>query len=181
MKNCCIALLVLTFLLAGVGNLSAQDSEQTCIVALTGQNQNRTVDGAVNVECGQGEPHSVPFGNWGVASNYGKISDTDQFRGWKHEDGPPTKRQWNSCTTYLSRYRAPNCTYYNSPNAELTQGCVRQRSTGGIVTHGTMLYRRSTSENCDPTDVPGATPTTYIGCQEEGRTVGQDSNYMTLL
>ena len=48
-----------------------------------------------------------------------------------------------------------------------------------MVTHGTMLYR-STFENCDPTDVPGATPTTYIGCQEEGGTVGQDSNYMTL-
>ena len=56
---------------------------------------------------------------------------------------------------------------------------MTQRSPGGIVTHGTMVYRTSL-ETCDPTDVPGATPTTYEGCQNQGGTVSQDSNYMTL-
>ena len=55
---------------------------------------------------------------------------------------------------------------------------MTQRTTGGIVTHGTMVYR-TTPEECTP-DVPGATPTTYEGCQNQGGTVSQTNNYMTL-
>ena len=161
MKKFCLALLVLIFLLAAsLGSLPAQDSEQTCVVVLSGQNQNRTVAGLIDVECGTVIPlvgHSAPFGNWGVASNYGQIRDTDQFRGWSHEDGPTTKRQWNSCT---SLYPKGNCDHYNTP-----PGICLTQSSPAIVTHGTMVYRTS-FETCDPTDVPGETPTTYIGCQE---------------
>ena len=174
MKRLCLSLLVLTFLLAA-GSLPAQtDDVQTCVVVLSGQNRNRTVAGMIDVECGTVTPivgHSAPFGNWGVASNYGQIRDTDQFRGWSHEDGPTTKRQWNSCTSF---YPPPDCDHYNTP-----PGICRTQSSPSPVTHGTMVYR-STFETCDPTNVPGKTPTTYIGCQQEGGTVSQSSNYMTL-
>ena len=174
MKNCCLTLLALVFLLVtAAGSVPAQDTEQTCVIVLKGQNQNRTVAGAVNEECGD-DWHTAPWGNWGVASNYGDITDTDQFPGWKHLDGPPTKKQWNSCTTQVPEFRAPNCTYYNA--SEGITGCMTQRSYG-IATHGQMSYQL-TPEACDP-DVPGATPPTYIGCQEQG-SVGQTSNYTTL-
>lgn len=122
MRNFRSALLVLTFLLvAHSGILSAQVfGEEACVITLEGQNRNRTVAGAINVECGpfsiSPEIHSAPFGNWGVSSNYSsRVQDTDQFRGWKHEDGPLTKRQWNSCTTAKIKFKAPNCEYYSPP------------------------------------------------------------------
>lgn len=168
MKNRCLTLSVLVFLLAaGGGSMDAQASEQTCVIVLTGQNRARTVAGVIDQECGGGW-HSAPFGNWGVSSNYGPTRDTDQFRGWKHLDGPSTKRQWNSCTSF---YPPPDCDYYNSNH------CRTQQSYS-TVTHGTMVYRTSVEE-CTP-DVPGAPPTTYYGCQDQGGSVGQTSNYMTL-
>ncbi|MYC81380.1 MAG: hypothetical protein F4X19_04700 [Acidobacteria bacterium] len=114
--------------------LAQQQGDLYCAVTYKGQNRNRTVAGAVNVECGDGEIHSTPFGNWGVVSFYGGKSDTDQFRGWKWLDGPSTKKQWNSCTTDLAQYHPPNCAYYND------KGCTTQRSND-VVTHGTVTYR----------------------------------------
>lgn len=135
MRKPFFTLWVLTFLLSGTDLLQAQQQgELYCAVTYKGQNCNRTVAGAVNVECGDGEIHSTPFGNWGVVSFYGGKTDTDQFRGWKHEDGPQTKRQWNSCTTDLAQYHPPNCAYYNA------NGC-RTQSSSAIVTHGIVTYR----------------------------------------
>ena len=177
MKNCCLALLILTFLLAAVGSLPAQSDEQTCLIVLTGQNQNRTVAGQLNVECQIGEVHSAPFGNWGVSSNYGQVSDTDQFRGWKHEDGPHTKRHWNSCTTGRIKFSAPNCEFYNTPPPP---GPCYTQSSPAIVTHGTVVYR-TTPEECAP-DVPGSFPVpgTYEGCLALQDTRIIQSNYMSL-
>ena len=169
MKNYCLTSLVLAFALATAGVPVQASDEQTCVIVLTGQNRNRTVAGAVNVECG-GDGHSAPFGNWGVDSNYGNRTDTDQFSGWKHLDGPPAKKQWNSCTTQVAKFWAPNCTYYNA------NGCTSQRSYG-IDTQGQMSYR-TTPETCVPDD-PGSIPPEYYGCQHQG-VVGQASNYMDL-
>ena len=84
MKKSCLTLLVLTFLLAAVG-VPAPAAEQACVIVLEGQNQNRTVAGAVNVECGHpDETHTAPFGNWAVSSNYSHLlEDGNQFRGWR--------------------------------------------------------------------------------------------------
>ena len=89
MRKPFFTLWVLTVLLCGTDLLPAQQQgELYCAVTYKGQNRNRTVAGAVNVECGDGEIHTTPFGNWGVVSFYGGKTNTDQFRGWKHEDGP---------------------------------------------------------------------------------------------
>ena len=138
MRRSLFILPVLAFVVAtGMGTLNAQGpNDLYCAVTFEGQNQKRTVAGDVNVECGWAtEPfHSAPWGNWGVNSFYGGKTDTDQFRGWKHVDGPPTKRQWNSCTTRVPKYRARNCDYYNANN------CTTQRSSD-VVTHGIVTYR----------------------------------------
>ena len=168
MKNSCLTLPALVSLLvSAAAGLPAQSVEQTCVIVFTGQNRARTVAGSVNVECG-GDGHSAPFGNWGVSSNYGRKKDTDQFRGWKHEDGPSTKRQWNACT---SLYPPPDCDYYNANH------CRTQQSYS-TVTHGTLVYR-TTPEECIP-PVPGSFPVSYVGCRDQGGTVSQASNYMTL-
>lgn len=151
MRKTCFTLLTLIFVVAATtGILTAQtQGDLYCAVTYKGQNRNRTVAGAVNVECGEGEIHSTPFGNWGVVSFYGGTTDTDQFRGWKHEDGPTTKKQWNSCTTDLAQYYPPNCAYYNA------NGCNTQASSA-IVTHGIVIYRSANQcpQYLDPDDPP---------------------------
>lgn len=164
-------LLVLSIMGAAASMLNAQSQgELYCTVTLEGQNRNRTVAGAVNVECGAGV-HSAPFGNWGVSSNYGGVTDTDQFRGWKHEDGPPTKKQWNSCTTSVAQYHPPNCAYYNA------SGCKTQASSA-TVNHGVYSYRYSGNQ-CPQTLAPDNPP--LPGCSNmSGVSVTKSSNYMTV-
>ncbi len=144
MRKFCFRLLFLTFVTATLTDvLLAQYGEEACVVVLTGQNRYRKVAGMVNVECGYpNEIHTAPWGNWGVQSNYGNIKDTDQFRGWKHIDGPRTKLQWNSCTTAKEKFRAPNRKYYNVNNS------TKQQSNA-VVTHGTLQYRTNV-RTCPP-------------------------------
>ena len=58
-----------------------------CQFSYTGLTKDRRVMGPVNTEC-HGDtscistPHSAPFGNWGVTSNYGHKIDGHQFDGW---------------------------------------------------------------------------------------------------
>ena len=147
---------------------------EVCIVILEGQNRNRKVAGVVNVECGlDTEPHGAPFGNWGVASNYGEISDTVQFRGWRYDGGPSWKHQWNSCTHQDSEFRAPNCSYYNDNN------CTTQKSPEpGEVTHGVMAYR-SSATTCPTPGILGSERGN--GCLAyDGLVVSQTTNHMTL-
>ena len=58
-------------------------SAQVCRLSVAGLNQSRRVVGAVHAEC-PGAPHTAPFGNWGVGSNYGQKGDSHQFDGWCH-------------------------------------------------------------------------------------------------
>ncbi len=149
-------------------------SSEVVVVTLIGQNYKRTVAGGVNTECGKGV-HSAPFGNWGVASNYGDVEDTDQFRGWKYEDGLPTKLQWNSCTSRKSEFLPGNCEFYND------NGCLTQKSKPfeAIVTHGRLSYRYSETECPAAPAVIGEGPTE--GCRRlNGISVGQFSNHMTV-
>ena len=166
-----LTLLIPTFLLVfAASDLPAQSTdEEVAIITLTGQNRNRTVAGTVNTECGGG--HSAPFGNWGVASNYGDISDTTQFRGWKYDGGESWKHQWNSCTTAVSEFLPPNCSYYNDNE------CLTQRSSG-TNTHGVLAYRTSST----PCPTPGTSGNEEgRGCLVfEGVRVFQSSNHMTL-
>ena len=106
------ALILLGLLSADIA--SPQGAQEACEVKVVGQNRDRLIDCAVNVECGY-DIHSARFDNWGVSSNYGNVTNRDQFRGWKHLDGPSTKRQWNSCTTWVPQYRPPSTTYYTPP------------------------------------------------------------------
>ena len=163
-------LLIPIFILVVTSSAMLHAGELYCTVTLKGQNRNRTVAGAVNVECGAW-PHSAPFGNWGVFSNYGGVKDTDQFRGWKWLDGPSTKKQWNSCTTSVPKYHPPNCDYYNA------NGCTTQASSA-TVTHGVYSYRYSGNQcpqYLDPDDPPPP------GCSNmSGVSISQSSNYMTV-
>lgn len=163
-------LLIPILILVVTSSAMLHAGELYCTVTLKGQNRNRTVAGAVNVECGAW-PHSAPFGNWDVFSNYGGVKDTDQFRGWKWLDGPPTKKQWNSCTTSVPKYHPPNCAYYNA------NGCTTQASSA-TVTHGVYSYRYSGNqcpEYLDPDNPPPP------GCSNmSGVSVTQSSNYMTV-
>ena len=162
MKKAWFALLVLTFLLVTTtSNLSGQGYfDEACVVTLEGQNKNRIVAGAVNTECHF--PHTPPWGNWGVDSNYGHRTDTDQFRGWKYKDN---KKQWNSCTTHVAEYQPPNSTYYNN------DGYTTQRSTT-VVKHGRTSYRTNVTV-CSQGGGAGS------GCSGLSG-ASQTSNYMKL-
>ena len=180
MKKVWYAFLLLIFsLVLTPGTLPAQSTdEEAVIVTLTGQNRNRTVAGVIQTEC---DPvaypvqwHDPPWGNWGVDSNYGGRSDTDQFRGWQHEDGPPTKLQWNSCTLGNPNFAAPNCQYYNA------NGCMTQETEplSSVVTHGQMSYRYSATACPTPGTVGNEQGN---GCLDlEGTQASQTSNHMSL-
>ena len=86
----------------------------------------------------------MPFGNWGVTSNFGQKGNSHQFDGWCHNaitcnnagacrisclDG---WYEWNSCTDN-SLYKAPNCSLYNSAS------CTEQVTATGINVHGTRV------------------------------------------
>ena len=173
-----LALPVLAFLPAA-GSVPAEASEQACVVVLEGQNRNRTVAGAVNVECGHPEQSpTAPFGNWAVFSNYSPLlEDGDQFRGWKPVGDRSTKQHWNSCTTSREQSQAPNCGLYNAPGPA---GSCRRQSSPAIVTHGRLYYRtRSWRQGCSA-GVAVAAPATYHGCRQQGVSISQSSNSMTL-
>ena len=122
--------------------LSHSAGAQVCRISVAGLNQSRRVTGAVHTECPQDPIHTVPFGNWGVTSNFGQKGDSHQFDGWCHDavtcDNAGACRtsctdgwyEWNSCTDD-ARYRAPNCSLYNSA------GCTEQATVTGINVHGT--------------------------------------------
>ena len=71
-----------------------------CTADLAFYNLSRGIHGDVNAECPEDPgPHSVPWGNWGVDSNYGGREDGHQFPGWEPQlDGT---YEWNSCTRIL--------------------------------------------------------------------------------
>ena len=127
--------------------------------AINGQ---RTVQGTVQEECSL----NGPWGNWGVTSNTGWVSDSNQFMGWKPLDG---HYQWNSCTNY-SRYPVGNCNYYNS------ESCSEQVTWQGNGVHGGAWENVLVS--C-PIDYDGDGACDAGGCMDMS-TVTLSNNWMSL-
>ena len=155
--------------------LSAQSTdEEFCVITIKGQNRNRIVAGSIATECADVffpvQWHDPPWGNWGVSSNYSStLTDTDQFRGWKHKDGPTTKLQWNSCTV-TAAFAPPNSEYYNSDDS-------RYQTSDATVTHGMYSFRSSVS--CPDSEDYYADPP--AGCSSfSGFTAMETENYMTI-
>ncbi len=109
---------------------------QVCRLSVAGLNRNRRVLGNVNAEC-PALVHSAPFGNWGVASNFGGKINGHQFQGWCQNRRVCDNRgncfdacrdgwfEWNSCTDHPD-FKAPNCTMYNAKD------CTEQDSPLGV-------------------------------------------------
>jgi uncharacterized protein (TIGR03437 family) len=154
------------FLAAGAG-------AQVCRVTVSGLNRSRRVIGNVDTECPT-SLHTVPFGNYGVTSNYGTKINGNQFQGWCHDTRVCDNSgncgtlctdgwyEWNSCTDN-PRYRAPNCTLYNAEN------CTQQVSTQGVNIHGTRTV-----------DVPVRCPAAGGGGCQDMRTFSNGANFMSL-
>jgi uncharacterized protein (TIGR03437 family) len=153
---------------------------QVCRLSVAGLNQERRVTGSISAEC-PNPIHSAPFGNWGVASNFGPKLNGHQFQGWCHDmrvcdsaglclnncrDG---WYEWNSCTTE-PLFQAPNCSLYNAGD------CTEQVSTMGINVLGTQIV-----------DVPVACPSDSDrngvldsgGCKDL-RSYSRNNNFMSV-
>ena len=117
-----------------------------CETYVTFENRARRVFGTnIAAECAEDYPHSPPFGNWGVDSNYGNRLNGFQFAGWHTECSLGVfycnLRQWNSCTR---DFRPPNPAYYNH-NGYTTQIA----DSDGIGTYAGLKYRGSLNEVCE--------------------------------
>jgi len=153
---------------------------QVCRVSLAGLNQNRRVMGPIHVECPP-SLHSVPFGNWGVTSNFGQKGDSRQFEGWCHDtricDNSGGCRtlctngwyEWNSCTD-IALYQPPNCTLYNAKD------CTEQVTTRGINVHGTRIV--DLPVRC-PRDSDNDGNPDEGGCRDV-RTISSGTNFMSI-
>jgi len=149
-----------------------------CLVDFSLQNQNRMVFGAVNTECPP-TIHSIPFGNWGVDSLYGRREDGGQFQGWCQNNHDPqcppvgdARMEWNSCTTQEPEFRAPNCFYYNY------NACYWQRTVTGGNHYANNFIRWPAacpfdSDNDGLCDTGGCLKWCQVGLQPE-------ENYMEL-
>lgn len=140
---------------------------QVCRLSVAGLNRARRAVGAIHAECPAiFTPHTPPFGNWGVTSNFGTKTDGHQFDGWCHDarvcnnlgicrtDCTNGWFEWNSCTDD-PLYRPPNCTLYNAAD------CTEQTSTMGVNIHGTKVI--DLAAPC-PTDVDGDGIAEHGGC-----------------
>ena len=154
---------ILLALLVIPGALLSQ-SEEGCEVVVTAQNRERIVTGTVHTECSW--PHSPPWGNWGVISDYGLKIDGYQFPGWYEEDG---WYQWNSCT---DEYTEDN--HFNPP------GSGRQESDypGDIASHG-QYRRRYPNHNCPDPDNYDPNKDYELGCSY-GASESRSTNYMKI-
>lgn len=121
-----------------VYNLVAQPSD-SCLITYGGENRDRTIgtNAYISAECPGDWPHTAPFGNWGVTSNYGHARDANQFAGWEEGTIAGTTRpnwQWNSCTIHPD-FSPPNTEFYNDNEAR------SQRTTRDIESHGERIHR----------------------------------------
>ena len=155
---------VLLALLALPGVPLAQ-GEEGCEVRVVAENRERTITGTVHTECSF--PHSPPWGNWGVISDYGLKVDGYQFPGWYLTDG---LLQWNSCTDE-----------YTEDDHFNPQGSGRQDSKRGVASHG-EYRRRFPNHNCPDTSDPDSydpDETYELGCSN-GAVESRATNYMKL-
>jgi hypothetical protein len=89
-------------------------AQYQCTLNLSTVNHNRYVY-ETDEECTIGL-HTVPWGNWGVNSNLGRVQDRDQFKGWRQPCNE-VRVEWNSCSV---NYAHQNCERFNFPNWEGT-------------------------------------------------------------
>jgi hypothetical protein len=108
--------ILILWLLVIAGSLTATFAQPRCVVRVELVNHNRYAYHTAE-ECEAGF-HSVPWGNWGVNSNAGRRTDTDQFKGW-HQPCSQTKVEWNSCS---SRFQYRTADYLNFPDPNLYLG-----------------------------------------------------------
>ena len=94
---------------------SVAQAQPRCVIRVELVNHNRYAYHTAE-EC-EGGFHTAPWGNWGVNSNVGRRTDTDQFKGWK-QNCSETKVEWNSCSARLL-YRSPNYLNFPSPTVYL--------------------------------------------------------------
>jgi uncharacterized protein (TIGR03437 family) len=153
---------------------------QVCRLSVAGLNQARRVTGSIQAEC-PSVVHSSPFGNWGVASNYGQRGNSHQFQGWCHDTRVCDNSgfcsdvcrdgwyEWNTCTVNPA-FSPPNCTLYND------SGCTEQRSTMGINVHGTKTV--DIPVRC-PIDTNGDGVADQGGCADV-KQYSTGANYMSL-
>ncbi len=154
---------------------------QVCRLSIAGLNRARRVMGPVHAECPGALPHTAPFGNWGVTSNFGGKQNSHQFQGWCHltpacdnagrcgtscRDG---WYEWNSCTDH-DLFQPPNCTLYNAAE------CTEQASVTGINVHGTRLVELPAP--C-PSDSDGDGLRDQGGCRETGA-LSLGTNFLSL-
>lgn len=170
MKTFVNALILVLWGLSNIGQAQVGRALRYCEVTVMGENRNRSVTGAVNVECGIYEPqHSDPFGNWGVSSSMGGLRNTDQFRGWSWQDGPRNKKQWNSCTTAMVKFHAPHTRFYSPPT-------FRRQDSPDTVTHGKYRYRANAARCPNLWSNPP-----FQGCSGLNRNdLTSSGNYMSL-
>jgi uncharacterized protein (TIGR03437 family) len=160
--------------------LGLQLDAQVCRISTSGLNRNRQVTGVIHAECPI-SIHTVPFGNWGVTSNFGQKQEGHQFQGWCHDTRVCDNRgncrtecrdgwyEWNSCTD-SDEFRAPNCTLYNDRN------CTAQASQTGHNVHGTRSI--DVTVRC-PTDTNGDSVADQGGCADV-QSFSNGSNFMSL-
>jgi hypothetical protein len=94
MKKWCFSSLLLAFW----GSFILCLAQPRCVIRVEPVNHNRYAY-HTSEEC-DGGFHTAPWGNWGVNSNVGRRTDTDQFKGWR-QNCSNTKVEWNSCSTDL--------------------------------------------------------------------------------
>jgi uncharacterized protein (TIGR03437 family) len=163
-----------------LGTVGLPIAAQVCRFNTSGLNRNRRVTGPVHAECPL-TIHSVPFGNWGVTSNFGQKQDGSQFQGWCRNtrvcDNQGNCRtecrdgwyEWNSCTD-IDLYRAPNCTLYNDKE------CTAQVSATGQNIHGTRAV--DVTVRCPSSSTPGGV-SDQGGCGDV-RMFNNGTNFMSL-
>jgi hypothetical protein len=87
-------------------------AQNQCVISIAMVNHNRYAY-ETDEEC-SGPVHTVPWGNWGVNSNMGRVRDADQFKGWR-QSCSEVKVEWNSCSVNYAHPDA-NCERLNFPN-----------------------------------------------------------------
>lgn len=170
-------------------------SAQVCRISMAGATRNRKIINQLYAECAGDTinclawvpifnmlEHSLPFGNWGVTSNFGQKKDGHQFQGWCNrrylQDNAGNWAwhcmdsrgwyEWNSCSQWP--YNAPSCNLYNANN------CTWQVTSQGNNVHGTIGFDAWAS--C-PMDTNGDGQCDTGGCLNQ-TSVGTYNNYMSL-
>ncbi len=93
-----------------------------------------------------GPYHDPPWGNWGVQSNGGLVTNGHQFSGWKPKGNQ--QLHWNSCTTERPNRFPQTSAYFNDPPG----GWTKQKATpDNTRLHGSLIWGLADPFNPDAT------------------------------